>query len=251
VSGERARWERAWERAGARARRLAEAVRPSSKTFKRSVAILITIASVTAAVAAWRAEDRARIAEENDREGFAQGVAGEQAKAQIYSDLEDVVIDYAHARSLRAEARALRAQARRSDPAEAAVLHAQARVDDQRAGGIFDSINPDAFVKGTKARRVTIESLTGQSPGADSKLEIDLRFRRTQQDLVSAPEFREADDNFTRSDLDVGFAALAIASAFFFTLVQISRTRATYVYLGGGLLTLLTAIVALIVVELT
>jgi hypothetical protein len=246
------RWERlsgTWSEP-AWLRRALEESRMSSKNFRRNAAVLITVASVAAAAAAWRAEDRARIAEEKDREGFAQDVALEQAKAQIYSGLEDVVIDFARARSLMAEASALRAEALKAAPAEADLLTAQADVDDVRAGGILDSINPDAFVKGSGTRTISAISLAGSERGGASKFRVDLNFRKTSRDLESEPEFEEANQNFTKSDLDVGFAALAIASAFFFTLAQISRTRATYVYLVGGTTALIASIVALSIVEL-
>jgi hypothetical protein len=222
----------------------------STKTLRRNVAILITIASVTAAAAAWRAEDRARIAEEKDREGFAQGIALEQARALIYSNLEDVVIAYARARAAIAEASALRAQAAKVAPDEADRLRAQAAADDARAGGILDSINPDAFVRGSSARTISATSLAGTAPGDDSKLQVDLAFRKTEEDLDPEPEFEQANQSFSKSDFDVGFAALAIAAAFFFTLAQISRTRATLLYVTGGLGALVASIVGLCVVEL-
>ncbi len=231
----------------AQLRRLLGGFHRSSKTFRRNVAILITLASVAAAAAAYRAEDRARVAEEQDREGFAQDVALEQAKAQIYSNLEDVVIDYAQARALRAEQKALEAQARKAAPDEAAVLRVEADAVRQRAGGILGGLNPDAFVEGSDGTRITDESLTS---GPTSKYAVDIAFQQTSQDLDSRPEYEEADRSFTKSDLDVGFAALAIAAAFFFTLAQSSRTRATYVFLVGGAATLVVSIVLLLTVEL-
>jgi len=82
------------------------------------------------------------------------------------------------------------------------------------------------------------------------KYQIDLAFRKTVEDLDAKPEFDEANRSFSKSDLDVGLAALAIAAAFFFTLAQISRTSATFVFLTGGAATLIGSIVALMVVEL-
>ena len=208
--------------------------------FRRQIALLITLASVLAAFAAWRAEDRARFAEESDRDGYAQQADRQEQITGIRSDILDAVRTYAQAQNDLALAAGLRAAEAnhlsiRNDLADLATAY------ELRGRDRLDSVPADAR---DASGAVTVDSANRQ------KLDRAIAFRQTEADIDPAPEFRASNSDFSRSDDDVGIAVLALGSAFIFTLAQVSRTRTAFAFVGAGIGLLVTAVVLLLVIEL-
>jgi hypothetical protein len=108
-------------------RRLLGPKRRYAKRFRRYLAVAIGIASAGAALAAWRGEEHARVAEEHDRAAFAQRIALEQQRAEIrVSQLLDIVSAYARMKAAAFQARALDAQRASASPDDADRLRAEA-----------------------------------------------------------------------------------------------------------------------------
>ncbi len=223
----------------ARPRRTREG-RPARRTstrYKVGVASLIAVTSLIGAVAAWRAEAASRQSDEAEQTGFANSVANAQAKAQIRSSLEQVLVQYESSRTYAAQAVALRKQAASLGAADAARLRVQSSAAAHLAAFLKAHVRPNALrPDGTL--------------DLDRAFQLDYAQARQNADLDPAPDFRQVDHFAKKSERLVGLTALLIAAAFFFTLAQVGKRRlAARVYLGGGVIVLVAATVLLVVVE--
>jgi hypothetical protein len=103
---------------------------------------------------------------------------------------------------------------------------------------VLDSLDPSVL----RADRTL--DLTG-------KFERDYAAARVRLDLDPRPEFALADRQGQKSRRLVGLTALLIGAAFFFTLAQVLRTRATFIYVGAGVAVLVGSTALLLVVAVT
>jgi hypothetical protein len=210
----------------------------SSTGFRLVVASLIAVTSLLGAVSAWRAETASSKGEEAERKAFADRVAGEQAKTTIRQDIENAVYDYEQAQSYFSQARALREEAAKAPAPEARRVRTQASAQQRLGKLVLGYVDADAL-------------------RPDGKLDLghyyDVNYAQVQsgQDVDPLPEFAEADRLTMKSERLVGLTALLVAAAFFFTLGQVSkRWGPKRLFLGGGLLVLVSSTVLLVLVEL-
>jgi hypothetical protein len=194
------------------------AKRDYPRRFSRALAIAITLASALAATAAWRAEDRARVGEEQDRAGFAQDVARSAQKASIRANVllreSEKFVRMIAAQELASALSDAADQLKGSPDGER--LQAQADAQSALARQLKGVIESDAFAGG----HMTFDTLKGT-------LARELRFSGTEQDLVSADEFARSNGNFDRSNLEVVVALIALLAAFALTVAQLTaRPRA-------------------------
>lgn len=209
---------------------------PPSTKFRIVVSSLIALTSLLGALAAWRAESAASRGDEAERKGFADNVANEQTKADIRARQRYELFDYERAQSYFAQAKALARQARGSGP-DASRLLAQAATLRKLGKLVLGYVDPDAL-------------RPDRTLDLDRYFAVNYEHRRSGEDLDSSAEFHEADALAKRSERDVGLTALLIAGAFFFTLGNVSRRRsARLLYVGGGLIVLVTGSVLLLLVE--
>ena len=185
-------------------------------------AALIALTSLTGALVAWRAAVADGAAGGADREGLDDLTARQHARAVAQSDAEAFLADVVTVHALQARADRLRAEAEEAEGDDAARLALEAEALAAAAEDLEQTINPDALLP------------SGQL-ALDRTVDLALAVAAQQQDLDPAPEFAEADRKRRKSERLVGLSALLIAAALFFTLAQISRTRARTSYVVVGL----------------
>jgi hypothetical protein len=256
-------------------RRLLGPKRRYTKRFRRYLAIAIAVASAGAAVAGWRGEDHARVAEERDREAFSQKIALEQAKSQIrVGQLLDIVDRYARMKTAEFTANTLKTEfdAVRGNKAEqplAERLYSLQQAQRFVEFDILEGLEKDALTR-TKAPpgwRMTAATLnTGPlgipncsqakkgsiEQGKLGKYGLELAFQTTTADLCPDEEIAASTSGFDRSNDQIGVAAIFILAAFLLTTAQISsRPRAVALGIGSGTLTFLLALSLFVFWEVT
>jgi hypothetical protein len=243
-------------------RRLLGPKRRYTKRFRRYLAIAIAVASAGAALAGWRGEEHARVAEERDREAFSQKIALEQAQSEIrVNQLLDIVAQYARLETAAFTADALNDEAARTlragDPTDASNLQAEATAQRYLQYEILDTIPKDALTQAGAMSSATLNTGPSQIPNCPrtkksngsieqqklGKFGLELAFRTTEADLCPAEEIAASKSGFDIANDQIGVAAIFILAAFLLTTAQISsRPRAVMAGIGGGTLTFFLAV---------
>ena len=210
---------------------------PGSPPWLRvAIASLIALTTMLGAVAAWRASIASAESSDADRKGFADALAAEQARAGIDGSLDDTIFAYLRGRMYQLLAEGLDEQATASDPADEARLRAAADSYQQLSDLSMEFIAADAL-------------RPDGSLDLERAYDIEWALATSEQDLDPAPEFEAADEANTRSEQLIGLTGLLIAAAMFFTLAQVSRSKAYVLFLVGGGLVLIASTGLLVVVE--
>jgi hypothetical protein len=234
------------------------------------VAIAIAVTSAGAAVAAWRGEDHARVAEEQDRAAFAQRIALEQEKAEIReTTLVDAMSDYVRMKTVAFTARALDAAAKQPgvDSGDAQRLRVEAVAERHLQYDILDGIPKDALTAQGRMSAVTLNTGTGGIPdcprtkkgsiesaktGKFGKFGLDLSFEATRADLCPTEEIAASRHSFGRANDQIGLTAFFILAAFLFTIGQVSsRPRAVVGAITGGSAVFLASFALLVFFEVS
>ena len=236
------------------------------KSFRRGLAIAIAVASAGAAISAWRGEDHARVAEEQERAAFDQTIALEQQRAEIrVSQLLDVISSYSRMKSAEFLSQELLSQADKSPTAtDANQLRNESAVYRNLRYDILDTIPKDALTANYALTGATLNAGPSGIPdcprarGAPAgnsnagKFGLELQFRTTEADLCPVEELAASAHDFGHADDQIGVAALFILAAFLFTIAQISsRPRAVAFGVGGGALTFAASLVLFALIEAT